>query len=451
MRFLNNAENADSFIAVRKRLSDSLSELNAAAPGRLSRSTEARPNCFNPPPMYENLIPLSVRQSHYENFKWEDFFSTIISFDEYNYLADNITCYLSSDAICFKNFALASKKTLAFYQFYVARGAYSIKIQTRYRRKLAVREVALRRMRDFNARILQRNARGMCGRAKAAALRRSNEINDTLKSVLGSNSSVVKAFISSTTSREAYVAAAESLSVVNGSKNGTAIMFDTNAVVFMVQKMMSSLKLNSVVNRTKSGKSEWAIFVKLIGSLELNDTTRDLVTKGGAGKCMLDVLRRGDSGVREEVCGAIAKLSLDATLKEYFVFRMQCLSTLNHMLRSSNQAVAEFSSADGGEVNDPSLAPLLYTFKHQLAVIEAVSVILSRNSTAKDEQGRSLSTRYKYAMGRNGFLPQILVILQSTTETFTSVQEPDHYTRHKLLEKACKILWKLVEVEENYR
>ena len=41
--------------------------------------------------------------------------------------------------------------------------------------------------------------------------------------------------------------------------------------------------------------------------------------------------------------------------------------------------------------------------------------------------------------------------LQNTTKSFTTPSDPNHPSRHKLLEKGCKVLWKLTEIEENYR
>jgi hypothetical protein len=156
---------------------------------------------------------------------------------------------------------------------------------------------------DKSARLLERVARGMLGRAKFNATKHELQVNEALKLKLGADASVVKAFMSSTTTLEATIAAAEALNVMNvtNGKNGTPLLFETNAAILVVNKMLANMKLESVTTKTKSGKSEWATLTKLIGNLAINDTSRRLVIEGGAGQSLLDMMRRGDSGVREEV------------------------------------------------------------------------------------------------------------------------------------------------------
>jgi len=417
------------------KLRHSSNTLSAAEPGHLSKPTLQHPNIFNPPQLYRTIVTEKTT-TEMNIFRWTDFFNTTISSDEYNYLADNILVYFSDDTSALMNFALSSTTTLRVYKFHKARALHSTNIQTLRRCQIAKREMALRRLHDGNARILQRVARGMLGRKKYNMTKQDYKTNEALKSKMGADASIVKAFMVSTTTTEATIAAAEALNVVNltNGKKGTALLFDTNAVILVVKKMMKNLKLESVISKTKSGKSEWATLSKLIGNLAINDDSRRLILDGGAGQSLLDMLRRGDSDVREEVTTALNKLSSDPTIKHYFVFKLHCLSLLNAMIKSS---IETFN--------------IITTIPHQLIVVNCLIKFLSNNSTIKDESGNCSSTRYKHAIGRNGFLPQLLKVLQNTTKSYTSAQDPNHPSRHKLLEKCCKVVWKLTETEENYR
>lgn len=286
----------------RKTIHHTSNTLSAAQPSRLSNPTPRHPNIFNPPALYNSLIPPETMK-YIAFFRWPDFFKTTIEMDEYNYLADRVLMYFDDDKAALMNFALASTTTLRVYKFYKAREFHSTSIQTLRRSQLARREMASRRLLDKSARLLERVARGMLGRAKFNATKHELQVNEALKLKLGADASVVKAFMSSTTTLEATIAAAEALNVMNvtNGKNGTPLLFETNAAILVVNKMLANMKLESVTTKTKSGKSEWATLTKLIGNLAINDTSRRLVIEGGAGQSLLDMMRRGDSGVREEV------------------------------------------------------------------------------------------------------------------------------------------------------
>jgi len=346
--------------------------LSAAQPSRLSNSTLRYPNIFNPPPLYHTIIQ-SHTVSEISAFRWADFFNTTINMDEYNYLADNILIYFADDAKALMNFALASKTTLEVYKFHVARDLHSTNIQTLRRCQVARREMAMRRLHDKNARLLQRNARGMLGRLRYRRMKHEFQVNEALRAKMGADSSIVKSFMSSQTTVEATIAAAEAINIVNltNAKHGTALLFDTNAAILVVKKMLEDLKLENVISRTKSGKSEWAALSKVVGNLTINDDSRRLIIEGGAGQSLLDMLRRGDGVVKEEVTLAMNKLSSDATIKHYFVFKLHCLSLFNDMLQSATDTFN-----------------LMTTIPHQLIVINALSKILSHNSTVKDEKVR---------------------------------------------------------------
>ena len=193
---------------------------------------------------------------------------------------------------------------------------------------MAKREMIYRRLYDSNARTIQRVGRGMNGRRKVARERHRIKVNEVrtrersaphfahhlsplssltlvtsqeLREKLGSNSGVVRAFIDGTKTTESIIAAAETLDVIKSTKNGMDVIFETSAAALLVERMIANVKLGAVVDKTKGGKSEWDTLIKVIGDLETNSATINLILKKGGGRCLMDMMRRGDSGVREEV------------------------------------------------------------------------------------------------------------------------------------------------------
>ena len=165
-------------------LHHSSNTLSAAQPSRLSNPTLRHPNIFNPPPLYHTLVLPETKKS-IAFFRWSDFFNTTVEMDEYNYLADKIILYFEDDKAAMMNFALTSSTTLEVYKFYKARQFHSTNIQTLRRCQLARREMALRRLLDKNARLLERVTRGMLGRMRFNAMRHELQVNEALKSKLG--------------------------------------------------------------------------------------------------------------------------------------------------------------------------------------------------------------------------------------------------------------------------
>ncbi|GMH64772.1 hypothetical protein TL16_g04039 [Triparma laevis f. inornata] len=380
----------------------------------------------------------AVYQKRIKNFLFKDFINSIISDDSFNYIADNILRYIPDRDIL--TLAVTSKTFKELASFHADRAYYATVIENLFRCKMARRDIYFRKLYDRNSRTIQRYGRGINGRNKAAKERHRIKVNDELRMKLGSCSGVVRAFIDGTNSSESIIAAAETLDVIkvswervnSNSEGGMNVIIETSAATLMVEKMISMVKLNTIVDKTKGGKNEWSSLVKTIGNLDTNPDTVRLIKEKGGGRCLLDMLRRGDSEVREEVCAAITKLCKNKGIKNYLVFDLHCIPLMNHMLRSSCEAISISTSKISSSPPPP------YSFKHQLTVIKTLTKIMSDN-------------KYKLTLGRNGVLPQMFKILQNTTKAYTNEFDPTQKTRTVLLEMSSKLLWKMIEVEENYR
>jgi len=67
--------------------------------------------------------------------------------------------------------------------------------------------------------------------------------------------------------------------------------------------MLNKQKLSLTMTKTQSGKSDWSAFIKLLGNLNLKDAnTKQLIKEKSGGKMIINMMRRGDSSVREEAC-----------------------------------------------------------------------------------------------------------------------------------------------------
>ncbi|GMH86927.1 hypothetical protein TrVE_jg3474 [Triparma verrucosa] len=419
------------FDATESFLQGRLSKLNEGAPGALPKSLTT----FNPSPIYypssvpppsSSVIPPEVYQARIKNFFFKDFINTIITDDSFNYIADNILRYIPAAEIT--TLSVTSKIFNNLATFHADRAHYATVIENLFRCKMARREMFFKKLYDKNCRTIQRYGRGMNGRNKAAAERHRIKVNDELKMKLGSCSGVVRAFIDGTNTSESIIAAAETLDVIKNSEGGMDVIFETSAASLMVEKMISMVKLGAVVDKTKGGKNEWSTLVKVIGNLDTNPDTVKLIKEKGGGRCLLDMLRRGNSEVREEVCVAIKKLCKHQGIKEYLVFNLHCIPLMTHMLRASIDAV------DERKLSNPSS----FSFKHQLVVIRTLTKIMSDN-------------KYKLTLGRNGILPHMFKILQNTTKAYSNEFDPSQKTRTILLEMSSKLVWKMIEMEENYR
>lgn len=86
--------------------------------------------------------------------------------------------------------------------------------------------------------------------------------------------------------------------------------------MLILEKMINSQRLSLTLNKTKSGKSDWTAFIRLMGNLNLqNQDMRDLIMVKEGGKTMINMLRRGDSAVREEACNTLKKMAKDKGLR----------------------------------------------------------------------------------------------------------------------------------------
>ncbi|GMH58400.1 hypothetical protein TrLO_g7379 [Triparma laevis f. longispina] len=426
------------FDAKEQALQTRLDALNEGTPGTPPPKSKP-PTAFCPPPIYyptvppsssNPVIPPAVYQKRIKNFLFKDFINSIISDDSFNYIADNILRYIPDRDIL--TLAVTSKTFKELASFHADRAYYATVIENLFRCKMARRDIYFRKLYDRNSRTIQRYGRGINGRNKAAKERHRIKVNDELRMKLGSCSGVVRAFIDGTNSSESIIAAAETLDVIKNSEGGMNVIIETSAATLMVEKMISIVKLNTIVDKTKGGKNEWSSLVKTIGNLDTNPDTVRLIKEKGGGRCLLDMLRRGDSEVREEVCAAITKLCKNKGIKNYLVFDLHCIPLMNHMLRSSCEAISISTSKISSSPPPP------YSFKHQLTVIKTLTKIMSDN-------------KYKLTLGRNGVLPQMFKILQNTTKAYTNEFDPTQKTRTVLLEMSSKLLWKMIEVEENYR
>ncbi len=398
-----------------KALTDRLHYLHSSSPPFSTVSSSK----FSPPTAYQDLIMMPNYQDAVSSKTFESYITHTVLEPDQNFLADNILMYLAPKEIL-SSLAPVSKTCKMYQVYFQDRIDQAVIVQCLYRKAVAIKTRGFLRERLYAARILERYTRGMLGRKRASRAREEIRINETLQRQLGATSSVVKVFMDGSDTTEAQIASTETLVEMTKINRGTEVIFDTNAATLIVDKMLNSVRLNLTLQRTKSGKSDWAAFIKLIGRLELSEATKTLVMEKGGGACILNMMRRGDSSVREEACKAIGNLSKDRDVSRYFILRLKCMGLVVHMLRSCTTGAS-------------------FHTNHQLAAMIVATQLLSIN---KDHEVMA-------TFGRSGMVQNLMRILNILMQSH-SIASDATKNRNLLLELTSKMTWKLIDLDENY-
>ncbi|GMI22411.1 hypothetical protein TeGR_g2572 [Tetraparma gracilis] len=441
----------------------------------------ATPGFFRPPELYrsEHIVPVDARQMNASR-TWPNFVDECVKNPYMNYLADNILVYLPEKDYA-GTLSMVSKSFNNFSKYFKDRCVHTTLMQTMYRGVIARKELKQLKLEDRSVKLIQSNARGRLGRNRANLTRKNNAIYAALKTKMGASSSVVKSLIEGSGTTESLVAAAETLSsVAESAAGGTALVFDTDAPMLILEKMINSQRLSLTLNKTKSGKSDWTAFIRLMGNLNLqNQDMRDLIMVKEGGKTMINMLRRGDSAVREEACNTLKKMAKDKGLRYFFVFDLQVVPLLVHMIRSSNHAehehenrrnsglVREMSLLHGGvqqsggegggsmvgqrghrrvaqhpeeedAAGEADAATTAYSTTHKLVAVNLLQQIMCNN---KDSE-------IKLVLGRCGVIPNLVRTVKALVDSHKRL--PASKDRSRLLERSAKAVWRLIEEKENF-
>ena len=300
-----------SFALQERTMRSKLSQLESTLPAHVPTDRYAYPtvNMMTTTKSLPPLLPLpsNVRHSCVDNTRWPTFFKTLQE-RKFGTLADALLMYFDTDSL--KRAACVCREFAGFTHLQKVRRHYAIVVQTLCRRHDAQKQLHHLRLRYQSAVVFQKYNRGAEGRRKAAAHKRKILQDAALRDRFGAGSSVVRVFVDGSGTPEAFISATEALIAVNKTRGGTSLLHSTFATDMCVTKLNDAflnaedlsrdLKRNMLVKKTKGGKSEWVTIVKFIGQLEINSDLRCLVEEKQAGESMLNMMRRGDSVVKEE-------------------------------------------------------------------------------------------------------------------------------------------------------
>ena len=167
----------------------------------------------------------------------------------------------------------------------------------------------------------------------------------------------------------------------------------------------------------------------------------------------------------------IQKMMADKELMDYFVYDLQCVPLLVHMIRSTNSAEEHHATRRmSGHVRDMSqkavarsgeqvagfvqkrgrrkieeqpehnevVQEMAFSTNHKLFAVNLVSQIM------KD----SLDLGIRKVLGRCGLIPNLVQVIDKLVESHEEIGLTKD--RVRLLERSAKITWRLIEIEENY-